>query len=179
MRGLGVGQGNAACVGGCICGDAGAWQLHSVRWMVAAPLEPARALALCLAATHAAATDPWPATDRVLEQELIPVQRAINSLAQGGAQLEAGDVKAAAGTLRCAHERVLGLGRMLEAERAAAYQRPVWAPPPPAAACRLCPRAPPVEGRLNHAWPVSACAPVPQRRLGARLPVCRRQAVLH
>lgn len=37
--------------------------------------------------------------DRVLEQELIPVQRAINNLAQSGAQLEAGDVKAAAGTL--------------------------------------------------------------------------------
>jgi hypothetical protein len=35
----------------------------------------------------------------VLEQELIPVQRAINNLAQSGAQLEAGDVKAAAGTL--------------------------------------------------------------------------------
>lgn len=41
------------------------------------------------------------AADRVLEQELIPVQRAINNLAQSGAQLEAGDVKAAAGTLRC------------------------------------------------------------------------------
>ena len=40
--------------------------------------------------------------DRVLELELIPVQRAINSLAQGGSQLEAGDIKAAASTLRCA-----------------------------------------------------------------------------
>ncbi len=29
------------------------------------------------------------------------MQRAINNLAQSGAQLEAGDVKAAAGTLRC------------------------------------------------------------------------------
>ncbi|KAL4423316.1 hypothetical protein ABPG77_006111 [Micractinium sp. CCAP 211/92] len=37
--------------------------------------------------------------DRVLEQELIPVQRAINSLAAGGAQLEAGDVKAASAAL--------------------------------------------------------------------------------
>jgi hypothetical protein len=40
--------------------------------------------------------------DRVLELELIPVQRAINSLAQGGSQLESGDIKAAAATLRCA-----------------------------------------------------------------------------
>ncbi|PSC74478.1 thylakoid lumenal kDa chloroplastic [Micractinium conductrix] len=37
--------------------------------------------------------------DRVLEQELIPVQKAINSLASSGAQLEAGNVKAAAATL--------------------------------------------------------------------------------
>ncbi|KAL4430624.1 hypothetical protein ABPG75_005880 [Micractinium tetrahymenae] len=37
--------------------------------------------------------------DRVLEQELIPVQRAINSLAAGGAQLESGDVKAASAAL--------------------------------------------------------------------------------
>lgn len=37
--------------------------------------------------------------DRVLEQELIPVQRAINSLARGGAALESGDVKAAASAL--------------------------------------------------------------------------------
>lgn len=37
--------------------------------------------------------------DRVLESELIPVQRAVNSLAESGAQLEAGDVKAVAATL--------------------------------------------------------------------------------
>ncbi|EFN55640.1 expressed protein [Chlorella variabilis] len=37
--------------------------------------------------------------DRVLEQELIPVQKAINSLAISGAALEAGDVKAAASAL--------------------------------------------------------------------------------
>lgn len=43
-----------------------------------------------------------PPADRVLEQELIPVQRAINSLAASGAQLEAGDVKAASAALRWA-----------------------------------------------------------------------------
>jgi len=61
----------------------------------------------------------------VLERELIPVQVAINSLATGGAQLEAGDVKAAAGSFRWGFE---GLELLVSVSLGVVGQMGSWRP---------------------------------------------------
>ena len=92
------------------------------------------------------------------------MQRAINQLAQSGAALESGDVKAAADTLRCAGGAAVA-GRGAQWGKAGRRFG--------VSGCLCC-----LHAGLATSTPRTSRAAL-QRRLGSRVPGVRRQAVVH